>query len=205
MNPNDNKEPANNQNGIEEVTFDDKQQEKVNQLVSASKAKEKARADETIKNLTEQVNSIPDKIKDAIAKHDAEANMTDKEKSDAETAELKKQLAELKSENEHRVLVEHASNFAAEKGLPQSFAKLFVGSNDDETQQNLESVKTEFDNAVQESVEKRLKGSSTPQVSSGDSASVGLSKDDINKMSLDELTKLYTENPDLIKKDYLNK
>lgn len=205
MNPNDNKEPTNNQSGIEEVTFDDKQQEKVNQLVSASKAKEKARADETIKNLTEQVNSIPDKIKDAIAKHDAEANMTDKEKSDAEIAELKKQLAELKSENEHRALVEHASNFAAEKGLPQSFAKLFVGSNDDETQQNLESVKTEFDNAVQESVEKRLKGSSTPQASSGDSASVGFNKDDINKMSLDELTKLYTENPDLIKKDYLNK
>ncbi|KRK83047.1 hypothetical protein [Companilactobacillus bobalius] len=33
--------------------------------------------------------------------------------------------------------------------LPLSFAGLFVGSNDDETKQNFESVKTKLDNAMQ--------------------------------------------------------
>ncbi|GEO57244.1 hypothetical protein LBO01_03730 [Companilactobacillus paralimentarius] len=33
--------------------------------------------------------------------------------------------------------------------MPLSFAGLFVGSNDDETKQNFESVKTKLDNAMQ--------------------------------------------------------
>ncbi|QFR68456.1 DUF4355 domain-containing protein [Companilactobacillus paralimentarius] len=38
-------------------------------------------------------------------------------------------------------LIESAYKIAADKELPQSFAKLFVGSNDEETQQNLDNVK----------------------------------------------------------------
>lgn len=185
-----------------EVKFDDKQQEKVNQLISQSKAKEKAKADETIKDLQGKVANIPSMIKEAIAKHDAEAKMTDKERADAETADLKKKLEELQAENEHRTLIESAYKIAADKELPQSFAKLFVGSNDEETQQNLDNVKTIFDNAVQESVEKRLKGKSTPQTATG-KATVTLDKD-LKDMSLEELTKVYMDNPDLIKKEYLN-
>lgn len=208
MDPNKNKEPSkqpnvNNEPTQTEVTFDDKQQEKVNQLVSAGKAKEKARADQTIKDLQSKVGNIPDLIQKAIAKHDAEANMTDKEKSDAHTQELENQIAKLQEENKHRALVDSANKIAADKGLPQSFAKLFVGSTDDETQQNLESVKTEFDKAVQESVEERLKGKSAPQTATGSQATT-INKD-LSNMSLEELTKAYMENPDLIKKNYLNK
>jgi hypothetical protein len=186
-----------------EVTFDDKQQEKVNQLVSAGKAKEKARADQTIKELQSKVGNIPNLIKEAIAKHDTEANMTDKEKSDAHTQELENQIAKLQEENKHRALVDSANKIVAEKGLPQSFAKLFVGSTDDETQQNLESVKTEFDKAVQESVEERLKGKSSPQTATGSQATTV--NEDLSDMSLEDLTKAYLQNPDLIKKNYLNK
>ncbi|MGQ2376278.1 DUF4355 domain-containing protein [Companilactobacillus zhachilii] len=208
MDPNQNDDQlqqsnANNEPAQTEVTFDDKQQEKVNQLVSAGKAKEKARADQTIKDLQSKVENIPDLIKEAIAKHDAEANMTDKEKSDAHTQELENQIAKLQEENKHRALVESANKIVAEKGLPQSFAKLFVGSTDDETQQNLESVKTEFDKAVQESVEERLKGKSSPQTATG--SQVTTANEDLSNMSLEELTKTYMQNPDLIKKNYLNK
>ncbi|GEO64004.1 DUF4355 domain-containing protein [Companilactobacillus nantensis] len=208
MDPNQNKDQlqqsnTNNEPNQSEVAFDDKQQEKVNQLVSAGKAKEKARADQTIKDLQSKVGNIPDLIKEAIAKHDAEANMTDKEKSDAHTQELENQIAKLQEENNRRALVDSASKIAAEKGLPQSFAKLFVGSTDDETQQNLESVKTEFNKAVQESVEERLKGKSSPQTATG-SQGTTVNKD-LSKMSIDELTEAYMQNPELIKNNYLNK
>ncbi|CAJ1179545.1 hypothetical protein CPR19088_GLDEOEPO_01347 [Companilactobacillus paralimentarius] len=208
MDPNQNNDQSqepnvNNEPTQTEVTFDDKQQEKVNQLVSAGKAKEKARADQTIKDLQNKVGNIPELIKEAIAKHDAEANMTDKEKSDAHTQELENQIAKLQEENKHRALVDSANKIAADKGLPQSFAKLFVGSTDDETQQNLESVKTEFDKAVQESVEERLKGKSSPQTATGSQATTV--NEDLSDMSLEELTKAYMQNPDLIKKNYLNK
>ena len=209
MNPDNNQEPNSQTNDSEpkevskEVSFDDKQQEKVNQLVSQAKAKEKDKSDQIVKELQGKVNSIPDLIKSAIAKHDAEANMTDKEKADAETADLKKKLEELQAENQHRNLINSATKIAESMKLPLSFAELFVGSTDDETKQNLESVKTEFDNAVQESVENRLKGKSTPQTATGN-ATVTLDKD-LKDMSLEELTKVYMENPDLIKKDYLNK
>jgi hypothetical protein len=208
MDPNPNNDQsqqpnANNEATQTEVTFDDKQQEKVNQLVSAGKAKEKARADQTIKELQSKVGNIPNLIKEAIAKHDTEANMTDKEKSDAHTQELENQIAKLQEENKHRALVDSANKIVAEKGLPQSFAKLFVGSTDDETQQNLESVKTEFDKAVQESVEERLKGKSSPQTATGSQATTV--NEDLSDMSLEDLTKAYLQNPDLIKKNYLNK
>lgn len=208
MDPNQNKDQlqqsnTNNEPNQSEVAFDDKQQEKVNQLVSAGKAKEKARADQTIKDLQSKVGNIPDLIKEAIAKHDAEANMTDKEKSDAHTQELENKIAKLQEENNRRALVDSASKIAAEKGLPQSFAKLFVGSTDDETQQNLESVKTEFNKAVQESVEERLKGKSSPQTATG-SQGTTVNKD-LSKMSIDELTEAYMQNPELIKNNYLNK
>ncbi|AYE38411.1 DUF4355 domain-containing protein [Companilactobacillus zhachilii] len=208
MDPNQNNDQSqepnvNNEPTQTEVTFDDKQQEKVNQLVSAGKAKEKARADQTIKELQSKVGNIPNLIKEAIAKHDTEANMTDKEKSDAHTQELENQIAKLQEENKHRALVDSANKIVAEKGLPQSFAKLFVGSTDDETQQNLESVKTEFDKAVQESVEERLKGKSSPQTATGSQATTV--NEDLSDMSLEDLTKAYLQNPDLIKKNYLNK
>lgn len=204
QNENQSQQPnAGNEATQTEVTFNDKQQEKVNQLVSAGKAKEKARADQTIKDLQNKVGNIPELIKEAIAKHDAEANMTDKEKSDAHTQELENQIAKLQEENKHRALVDSANKIVAEKGLPQSFAKLFVGSTDDETQQNLESVKTEFDKAVQESVEERLKGKSSPQTATGSQATTV--NEDLSDMSLEDLTKAYLQNPDLIKKNYLNK
>lgn len=204
MDPNNNQEPNNQVNGDEpkDVTFDDKQQEKVDQLVSQAKAKEKNKSDQAVKELQDKVDSIPDLIKDAITKHDAEASMTDKEKADAETADLKKKLEELQAENKHRSLIDSATKMAESMKLPLSFAKLFVGSDDDETKQNLESVKTQFDNAVQESVENRLKGGSTPQSATGNK--VQTSKD-LSDMSLDELTEMYKQNPEFVEKNYLNK
>lgn len=198
MDPNENKEPSTtetNENSTTEVVFDDKQQEKVNQLVSQAKAKEKDKADQLTKELQKQVDNIPDLIKEAIAKHDAEANMTDKEKADAETADLKKKLEELQAENQHRSLIDTATKMTENMKLPLSFAKLFVGSNDDETKQNLESVKTEFDKAVQKSVEDRLKGKSNPQTSTGNTVGTKPLAD----LSLDELSELALTNPEAVK------
>ncbi|MFC6324034.1 DUF4355 domain-containing protein [Companilactobacillus baiquanensis] len=180
----------------DDISFDEKQQSKVDELVISAKNKEKAKAKIEIDKLRSKIDEMPDLINAAIQKHDKEENMTDKEKADAEKEELKKQVADLTAEKAKRTRLETARHAADEKGLPQSFAELFVGSTDEETQLNLDKVKNTFDKAVQDAVEKRLSGKKTPQAPSGTSVNTNKAIDD---MSLEELSKLALTNPDAVK------
>lgn len=183
-------------NNDEEVTFNESQQNKINELITTAKSKEKAKAKIENDKLQSKVAEIPDLIKQAIEKHDQEANMTDKEKADAESKELKAELEKLKLQNAKRERLDTARKLVADKELPTSFADLFVGNTDEETQANIDNVKSVFDKAVQESVEKRLSGGKTPQVSTGTQVNTNKA---VKDMSLEELTQLALENPDAVK------
>ena len=88
-----------------------------------------------------------------LSKDDKDKKLFEKDKA---------KLAEDKAKFEHDKLVLETKNQLSEKKLPSSFADFLVSENADSTLKNINSFEAAWNQAVQEAVNEKLKGS-TPQ------------------------------------------
>lgn len=109
-------------------------------------------------------------------------------------AELREQLAQFQIEKNRSEL----KSVLASRGLSAEFADI-ININDDitESQANIDKLDKLFKAAVKAEVEKRLAGS-TPRGNS--TTTTEITKETAKKMSMAELNRLATENPELFKK-----
>jgi hypothetical protein len=91
------------------------------------------------------------------------AKMSEKEKAQYQQQKQEKALAERENAITRRELAAEAKNTLAEKKLPVSLAEVLNYSNADACKQSIEAVEKAFKEAVEASVEERLKGDKPPK------------------------------------------
>lgn len=116
----------------------------------------------------EQESSYQSKLKEDIAKAIEEEKRLSKLSKDEKDAEEKQKLLSriesLEKEKELGILKEKALNALSEQKLPNSFLSFVIGADEKATLDNISTIKSAFDSAVQVQVEERLKGK-TPNIS----------------------------------------
>lgn len=91
------------------------------------------------------------------------AKMTEKEKAQYLQQKKEKEMADREAAITKRELAAEAKNTLAEKKLPVSLAEVLNYSNVDACKQSIEAVEKAFKEAVEASVEERLKGDKPPK------------------------------------------
>ncbi|WP_171030762.1 DUF4355 domain-containing protein [Pediococcus stilesii] len=140
-------------------------QDKLNEIISQKLAKERSKFDKEKEK----------DIQAAIAEHDRQQQLTDEQKRDEQAKEFEK----LKSQLAQRDILDHAKDYASEKGLPASLVGYFLGEDDDKTKANLDTFADEFSKAVQAGIDERFKQTKTPGTGSngaGSSSDIELAK-----------------------------
>ena len=116
----------------------------------------------------EQESSYQTKLKEDISKAIEEEKRLSKLSKDEKDAEEKQKLLSriesLEKEKELGILKEKALNALSEQKLPNSFLNFVIGADEKATFDNISTIKSAFDSAVQSQVEERLKGK-TPDIS----------------------------------------
>lgn len=138
-----------------------------------------------------------DEFKDLLANAKAagveEANMTDKEKRDAEkareTAEYQKRIDAL----DHREAMADTKDQLTDAGLPTTFASFLADKDQTAREQNVKEFSTAFNDAVHKAVLAKMKGPDTP----ANGAPAVKPDKKFSEMTLDEQTKLYRDSPQL--------
>lgn len=82
------------------------------------------------------------------------------------------------------------------KSLPTDFSKYLIGEDADTCMANIKEFENKWSQAIANAVDARLRGK-TP--TSGTGQVISTSKDDFNKMTYKEKSKMYTENQELYK------
>ena len=118
----------------------------------------------------------------------------EKAEKDNRIAELEEQLAQFNIERNKSEL----KSVLSSRGLSAEFADIITISEDIEVAQaNIDKLDKLFKAAVRAEVEKRLAGN-TPKGNGGNTAEI--TKEDIKKMSMAELSNLEKSNPELFNK-----
>ena len=165
-------------------------QEELAELIS------KKTQSEVDRRVTQAVKKVSDKYEKQLSLSKLDESAREAAEKDMRIQELENQLKEysiLQNKNE-------VTKTLAGRGLSPEFAEILViGDDIDAAQQNIETLDKLFKAAVSEEVKKKLASASTTP-SSGIDGNISVLKDEFNKMTLAEKTKLYEDNPELYEK-----
>lgn len=151
-----------NENGQEqEVTFTDKQQAKVDEIVAARLAAQKKKADDEVAKLKAGFDK---KLQDELAK----AKMTADELKTHELEEKQAELESLRAEKKQREHADEIKKLFADSGINAKISPDIFNHYEDANaaKQAMADFKKTFDDAVLEEVNKRIQPH-TPKASDG--------------------------------------
>lgn len=147
---------------------------------------------ETDKRVTQALKTQQKKYEKQLSLSKLDGDEREKEEKNLRIRELEEQLKEFQIEKNRSEL----KSVLSSRGLSAEFADLLaINSDIEQSQANIDKLDKLFKAAVKAEVEKRLVGTAPK----GNSQTVAkeLTKDDIKKMSMAELNKLATEQPDV--------
>lgn len=152
---------------------------------------------ETDRKVTSALKKQADKYEKKLSLSKLDGDERDKAEKDQRIQELQEQLSTFQVEKNKSEL----KSVLSSRGLSAEFADIIAINDDIETsQKNIDTLDKLFKLAVKAEVEKRL-ASNSPKENIGNKEA--LTKSDIKKMSLTEMTKLQEQNPELFNK-YFN-
>lgn len=105
-------------------------------------------------------------VEEAVQEAAKKAAMKPEEAERYEEQKRRETLEKREKEIQFREMKNDTKDILHEKEIPAAFADFLLGEDMEKTRENITAFKKEFDLAVQEQVEKRLKGT-TPKASSG--------------------------------------
>lgn len=162
------------ENTSHEKTFT---QEEVNALISNRLKKEKAK--------WEKDNKSNQNV-DEAQKFE---NMTAEERNTSEINRLKKELEDIKLQNNRDKLLNSTQKELSNLGLDVAFADFLIGSDAETTKSNLDSFKEKWNNALSTAIDNRIKGKTPTTTTKTDTTVTTLTMDQIKKMSPEEIQK----------------
>ncbi|MCT3396258.1 DUF4355 domain-containing protein [Lentilactobacillus hilgardii] len=165
------------------------------------------KAKEVESNLRDQFQKeLEQKKQEWLEKGEKRAGMNASEKVQADLEEqrqaLKEQqdrLQEKLDEADRKDALAVTKTVLTDKHIPAEFAEFISDVKEDVRNNNLDKFTNLFNKAVQEAVEKKVTGKQSPQ-NGGQQFNASLTHNDFVKMSLEEQTQLYRQNPDLYNK-----
>ena len=166
-----------------------------------------AKAKEVESNLKDDFEKeLKQKEQEWLEKGEKRAGMNASEKAQADLEEQRKALKEQQDRLQEKLDEANRKDALAatktvltDKHIPAEFAEFISDVKEDVRNNNLDKFTNLFNKAVQEAVEKKVTGNQSPQ-SGGQQFNASLTHNDFVKMSLEEQTNLYRQNPDLYNK-----
>lgn len=166
-------------------------------------------AEETVKTYSEEevlklIQSESDKrVTQALAKqkkdYEKKLSLSQLDGEAREKAEKDNRIAELEEKLKEFTLLQNKTEVVkvlSARGLNPAFADLVeIGESVEEAQQKIEALDKLFKAAVSDEVKKRLAGT-TPK---SETKIEGITKEDFNKMTIAQQSRIYQENPELYK------
>lgn len=150
---------------------------------------------ETDKRVTAALKKQQAKYEKQLSLSKLDGNEREKAEKDNRIAELEQLVAEMNTERNKSEL----KSVLSSRGLSAEFADIVViGEDIEAAQANIDKLDKLFKAAVKAEVEKRLAGNAPK--GNGVSASTEITKETAKKMSIADMNKLATENPDLFNK-----
>lgn len=147
---------------------------------------------ETDKRVSQALKTQQKKYEKQLSLSKLDDNEREKAEKDNRIAELEEQLQAFHIERNRSEL----KSVLSSRGLSAEFADIIMINDDIETSQaNIDKLDKLFKAAVKAEIEKRLAGGIAPK-GNGNGAKA-LTKEDVRKMSVAELTKLKQTNPEL--------
>ena len=149
---------------------------------------------ETDKRVSQALNTQKKKYEKELSLSKLDGDERAKAEKDAEIAELREQLAQFQVEKNKSEL----KSVLASRGLSAEFADIISINDDIEVSQaNIDKLDKLFKAAVKAEVEKRLAGNAPK---GNGTSSTEITKEDVKKMSIAELSALEKNNPELFNK-----
>lgn len=133
---------------------------------------------------------------DKLSEAEKLAKMTKEEKAQYMQQKKEKELADREAAITRKELMAEAKNTLAEKKLPAELAEVLVYTDADSCSKSIAAVEKAFQQAVENSVNERLKGGEPPKRAPEGNTPT---KEQYAKMGYAERLKLKTENPELYK------
>ena len=133
------------------------------------------------------------KTEEAKIEAERKAKLTEAEK----LAEERKEFESMKRQFEYEQRVNSTSKVLASNNLPIEFSDFLIADTEEATTQRVDLFKNAFNEAVEKTVNERLKGS-VPKV--GTSTKKEITKEQFKKMDLAQRQKLFMENKELYDK-----
>lgn len=137
------------------------------------------------------------KFKEELTEAEKLAKMSEEDRAKLEMEKMKAEFDAEKIKFQQEKLELEATKILGKEGLPVDFAPLLLGENAEETKANIDSFKSAFQEAVEKSVEDKLKGGYTPKKSGV--KGMAISKEEFDKMTASQLQELAETNPALYK------
>jgi len=190
---------------VEEVV-EDKQEKETEKETYSKEEFQKALQKETDRAVTKALETSKQKLEAEFqAKLEAEkeeatntASMTAEEKAKAEFEAEKAKWEAEKANFERQKLELTTTKKLGSEGLPSDFAPLLIGADEEETDSNIEMFKSQWQKALEEAVNNRLKGA-TPKAGSSRPSAV-MTKEEFGKLGYKDRNRLLEKDPDLMKK-----
>ncbi|ADL08037.1 DUF4355 domain-containing protein [Thermosediminibacter oceani] len=114
----------------------------------------------------------------------------EKDEKDIEIAKLRAEFEKMKAEALRKDLTNKALKIAQERGLPTEIIDFFVGEDERTTTDNLMKLERVFNEAVNNIVQQRLKGTYQPPKETETQTRV-FTKDDLKNMTEEEINKYW--------------
>lgn len=151
---------------------------------------------ETDKRVTQALKTQQKKYEKQLSLSKLDGDERAKAEKDNRIAELEEQLAQFQIERNKSEL----KSVLSSRGLSAEFADIIsIGDDIEAAQLNIDKLDKLFKAAVKAEVEKRLAGS-TPKGNRGNMFDGEITKESARKMTMAELNKLATNNPELFSK-----
>ncbi|GHP12982.1 hypothetical protein YK48G_04070 [Lentilactobacillus fungorum] len=166
-----------------------------------------AKAKEVESNLKDDFQKeLEQKKQEWLEKGEKRAGMNANEKAQADLDEQRQALKDQQDrlqkkldEADRKDALAATKTALTDQHIPAEFAEFISDVKEEVRNNNLDKFTGLFNKAVQEAVEKRVTGKQSPQ-NGGQQFSTALTQADFAKMSLEEQTNLYRQNPDLYNK-----
>lgn len=181
-------------------------QDDVNKMMAAKDHEVSAKFESQITDLKNQLEQAKkDAYQDGLTKGEERAKMSAEERAKAELADERKQIEADKQKVEadkkqqaHAKQVAKIKEALEAKGVPTYAADSLIDEDPEKQQANVDNAVKEFQAALEKQTTEKLKGTKNPQ--NGVAINSGkITKDQFDRMSLEEQTQLYRTNPDLYK------
>ena len=153
------------------------------------------RLDKVLKKKQQEWESeLQQRIDEAIKEQQRLSKLSEKERKEEEIRKREEELEKRLKELERKELKADAIGVLNEKELPTSFVDFLLADDAESTLANINAFKEAFDNAVAEKVKEALAGKPPKK---NPTHTVGITKEQFEKMGYSERIKLYNENPEL--------